>query len=568
MGDYTAPGSWRSRAGTVFECEKRPASGHRGMVVSNHPLASAAGAEMLAAGGNAIDATIAALFALNVVEPMMVGLFGGGMMHIRLAEGRHLVLDGMSTAPAASGPTCYKPASDTWPDYLETVGKENAVGVKSIATPGNLKAWCEALGRWGTFSLADVMEPAIRHASRGFRATPFLNDCVEQGAADMVNDAPIARIFLPGGQPVEEGARVVQAELADTLRAIAKEGPSLLYEGALGRSVSDHLQKSGAFLGFGDLRDYKTIERQPVRGLYRGVEIVGPPPPSSGGIHVIQMLNLLEGYDIAGLGFGSPKTIHLILEALKIAFADRFASTGDPAFVKVPVDTLLSKKYGDMRRAEIDIARAGTHKAKAYATESANTTHLTVADGKGNVVAATQTINSLFGARVMIPGTGIIPNNYMYTFDPHPGQALSIAPGKRIATSMSPIMALKDGKPQFALGLPGGVRIFGSAMQAVLNLVDHGMELQEAVEAPRVWTQGQAVELESKISDSVREGVSAMGHPAGSVASVGGGMCAIRFAADGEMTGSACWRADGTAIGLGGGHAKKGSRFVAEAKRS
>lgn len=568
MGEFTPSSTWRGRAGTVFECEKRPASGHRGMVVTNHPLASAAGAEMLAAGGNAIDATIAALFTLNVVEPMMVGLFGGGMMHIRLAEGRHLVLDGMSTAPAASGPSSYKPASDTWPDYLETIGKENAVGAKSIATPGNLKAWCEALQRWGTFSLADVMEPAIRHASRGFRATAFLNDCVEQGAADMVNDATIAKVFMPGGKPVEEGARVTQGELADTLRAIAKEGPGLLYGGALGRSICEHLQKAEAMLCYADLQDYKTIERDPVRGTYRGVEIVGPPPPSSGGIHVIQMLNLLEGYDIAGLGFGSPKTIHLILESLKIAFADRFASTGDPAFVKVPVGTLLAKSYGDMRRKEIDVGRAGTHKAKALSTESANTTHLTVADGKGNVVAATQTINSLFGARIMVPGTGIIPNNYMYTFDPHPGQALSIAPGKRIATSMSPIMGLKDGKPHFALGLPGGVRIFGSAMQAVLNIVDHGMGLQEAVEAPRVWTQGQAVELESKIPDSVRNGVAAMGHPAASVASVGGGMCAIRFEGDGAMTGAACWRADGTAIGLGGGHAKKGSRFVAEAKRS
>ena len=560
--------AWRSRAGTTFDCEKRPASGYRGMVVTNHPLASAAGAEMLAAGGNAVDAAIAALFTLNVVEPMMVGLFGGGMMHIRLADGRQLVLDGMSTAPAASGPTCYKPASDTWPDYLETIGKENAVGPKSIATPGNLKPWCEALQRWGTFSLSDVTEPAIRHASRGFRATPFLNDCVVQGAADMIQDPAIAKVFMPNGKPVDAGDRVVQGDLADSLRTIAKEGPNALYGGMLGRGIAHHLQKEGAFLAFGDLEAYKTIEREPVRGTYRGMEIVGPPPPSSGGIHVIQMLNLLEGYDIASLGFGSPKTIHLILESLKIAFADRFASTGDPAFVKVPVKTLLSKDYGNMRRAEIDPEKAKAHAAKAASNESANTTHLTVADGQGNVVAATQTINSLFGARIMVPGTGVIPNNYMYTFDPHPGQALSIAPGKRIATSMSPTMGLKDGKVQFALGLPGGVRIFGSAMQAVLNIVDHGMSLQEAVEAPRVWTQGQAVELESKIGDDVKAKVAAMGHPAGHVPSVGGGMCAIRFEADGGMTGAACWRADGTAIGVGGGPARKGSRFVAEAKRS
>ena len=560
--------AWRSRAGTTFDCEKRSATGHRGMVVTNHPLASAAGAEMLAAGGNAVDAAIASLFTLNVVEPMMVGLFGGGLMHIRLADGMHLVLDNMSTAPAAAAPDCYRPASDTWPDYLETVGKENAVGPKAIATPGNLKGWCEALQRWGTFDLETVMQSAIKHASRGFRATDFLNDCVVQAAGDLGNDAAIGKVFMPGGQPVAAGSLVVQGELADTLRAIAKEGPGILYDGALGKTVGAHLERQGSMVTFADLKAYKTIERQPVRGTYRGIEIAGPPPPSSGGIHVIQMLNLLEGYDIAGLGFGSAKTVHLILESLKIAFADRFASTGDPAFVKVPVETLLSKAYADRRRPEIDQAKAGTFAAKAFSNESANTTHLTVADGKGNIVAATQTINSLFGARIIVPGTGIIPNNYMYTFDPHPGHALSIAPGKRIATSMSPLMGFKDGKAIFALGLPGGVRIFGSAMQAVLNIVDHGMSLQEAVEAPRVWSQGQAAELEAKIPAAVQSAVGAMGHPVTSVASVGGGMCAIRFKDDGEMTGAACWRADGTAIGLGGGHARKGSRFVAEAKRS
>lgn len=559
--------AWRSRAGTTFDCEKRPASGYRGMVVTNHPLASAAGAEMLAAGGNAIDAAIAALFTLNVVEPMMVGLFGGGMMHVRLANGRHLVLDGMSTAPAASGPTCYKPASDTWPDYLETVGKENAVGPKSIATPGNLKAWCEALHLWGTFSLADVTEPAIRHASRGFRATPFLNDCVVQGAADMIQDPAIAKVFMPNGKPVDAGDRVMQGDLADSLRTIAKEGPNAVYGGMLGRGIAHHLQKEGAFLSFDDLEAYKTIEREPVRGTYRGTEIVGPPPPSSGGIHVIQMLNLLEGYDIGGLGFGSPKTIHLILEALKIAFADRFASTGDPAFVKVPVKTLLSKDYGIMRRADIDPEKAKAHAAKAASNESANTTHLTVADGQGNVVCATQTINSLFGARIMVPGTGVIPNNYMYTFDPHPGQALSIAPGKRIATSMSPTMGLKDGKVQFALGLPGGVRIFGSAMQAVLNLVDHGMSLQEAVEAPRVWTQGQALEVEAGIAPAVREALASMGHDITVLPHVAGGMSGIRFHEDGTLEGAACWRADGTAVGIGGGLARDGVRFWPDLRR-
>ncbi|MSP48963.1 MAG: gamma-glutamyltransferase [Alphaproteobacteria bacterium] len=562
-----ASSAWRNRAGTFFDCDKRPASGHRGMVVANHALAAAAGAEMLAAGGNAIDAAIATLFTLNVVEPMMVGILGGGMAHIRLADGSHRILDGMSKVPAAGRPDSYKPASDTWPDYLETVGRENSVGPKSVAVPGNLKGWCEALERWGTFDLASVMEPAIRHASRGFRVTHFLNECMAQAGPDMAWDPVIAKVFMPGGEPAKAGTLLVQGELAETFRAVAKEGPDLLYGGALGRTVGDHLERQGSLLAFGDLRDYRTIERAPVRGIYRGIEIVGPPPPSSGGVHVVQMLNLLEGFDIAGSGFGTARTIHLILEALKIAFADRFASTGDPDFVKVPVERLLSKAYGDVRRRDIDASRAKPQKAGAMAMESANTTHLTVADDKGNIVCSTQTINSLFGSRVMVPGTGLIPNNYMYTFDPHPGHALSIAPGKRVTTSMSPLIALKDGKPHFALGLPGGVRIFGSTMQAVLNLVDHGMTLQETVEAPRVWTQGQAVEVEASVPEGVRGELSALGHDVQAVPHVASGMCAIAFAPDGAMTGAACWRADGTAVGIGGGHARKGVRFWAESKR-
>lgn len=558
---------WRARAGASFACEKRPAHGARGMVVTNHPLASAAGAEMLAAGGNAIDAAIAAFFTLSVVEPMMVGLLGGGMAHLRLADGSHTIIDGQSTAPLATGPTSYTPDPAAAPGTMDTLGRRNAVGPTAVGAPGNLMAWCEALARFGTFPLADVMEPAIRHAARGFRVTPYLCECVADSAADLARDPAIAALYLPGGAPIAPGTRLSTGAYADTLRAIAAQGPGLLYGGALGQAYAAHMAQTGGYLALDDLTAYRTVTRAALRGTYRGFEITGPPPPASGPLHIIQMLNILEHDDIGGLGFATPATLHLLAEALKIAFADRAAATADPAFVAVPVDRLLAKSYAAERRARIDPARAQSWSAGVAAGEFAHTTHVTVADALGNVVASTQTINSLFGARYIVPGTGMIPNNYMFVFDPHPGRASSVQPGKRVTSSMAPVIVLKAGKPAFALGLPGGLRIFSSVLQALSNLIDHGMTLQEAVEAPRVWTQGHTLEVEASVPAEVTRALRAMGHDVAAVGNVAGGMGAIQFHADGGMTGASCWRADGTPIGIGGGPARKGVRFRPEARR-
>jgi gamma-glutamyltranspeptidase/glutathione hydrolase len=279
-------------------------------------------------------------------------------------------------------------------------------------------------------------------------------------------------------------------------------------------------------------------------------------------VHITQMLNILEGYDIAALGFGTVDTLHLLAEVLKIAFADRAEASGDPAFVKVPVERITSKSYADERRAGIDLARARRWAGALSALEGADTTHLTAADGMGNAVTTTQTINSLFGARFIVPGTGMVPNNYMSNFDPRPGHALSIMPGKRVTTSMSPMMAVRDGRLAYALGLPGGRKIFPAAMQALINLIDHGMTLQEAVEAPRVWTEGPVLEVEHGIPQTVRDGLEARGHKLQVMPTVAGGMNAIQFHEDGTMTGAACWRADGSAVALGGGLARAGVRFV------
>lgn len=557
---------WRARAGAVFATEKAPVIAQGAMAVTNHPLASAAAAEIFAAGGNAIDATVAALFTLTVVEPMMVGFFGGGVALIRLADGREVVLDSLSTAPAAARPDMYRPVADTWPDYMETEGRANKLGASAVAVPGTLKGWCEALERFGTLPLEAVMEPAIRHASRGFRVTAYLAACIAETAPDLALDPTIAAMFLPGGVPLAEGAWLTMPDYAGTLRAIAQHGPGHVYGGALGARIVDHLRAQGSTMALADLAAYRTETREPVRGTYRGVEVIGPPPPCSGGVHVIQMLNLMEGFDLRSSGFGTEATLHLVLEALKIAAADRRAATADPAFVDVPVARIISKAYGEQRRPEIDPAGAGSPEPRVLTNESANTTHVTIADRAGNIVTSTQTINSLFGARIMIPGTGIIPNNYMYLFDPHPGHALSLLPGKRITSGISAMIGYREGRPFFAVGLPGAHRIPSAVFQFVMNLVDHGMSVQEAVEAPRVFTHGPDAEIERSVPATIRDALAAKGHPVNAVDHVAGGMGAILF--DGaRMTGAACWRADGVPMGIGGGLARRGTSFWPDPRR-
>ena len=554
-------GHWRHRAGTTFECQKQSASSSRGMVVSNHPLASAAGVEMLAAGGNAIDAAIATLFTLTVVEPMMVGIIGGGMAHIRLADGSHRFIDGQSSVPLSVRPDTYTSKPGSAHDVFDTVGDENLNGPKAVATPGSLKAWCETLRRFGTMSLADVMQPAIRHAARGYPATPYLHECIVDGAAEMLKDKPISAIYLPKGTPLQAGERVIQSEYAETLSFIAQHGEAALYRGPLGDILVDYMKANRGFIARDDLTAYKTVERSPIRADYRGWTILGPPPPAASGVHIAQMLNILEGYDIAASGFGTVETIHYLAEVLKIAFADRAVASGDPDFVNVPVERLTSKAYAGERRGAIDSGRAQQWGAGVAQLESAHTTHMTAADAFGNVVATTQTFNNLFGAKILIPGLGTVPNNYLNLYDPRPGHALSLAPGKRVTTSMSPMMALRNGKLVYALGLPGGKRIFPSAMQALLNLIDHGMSLQEAVEAPRVWTEGNALEVEQTVPEDVRARLASMGHQVLAVPTVAGGMNGIQFHDDGRMSGAACWRADGTPIGIAGGLARPGVRF-------
>ncbi|MEM9775673.1 MAG: gamma-glutamyltransferase, partial [Chloroflexota bacterium] len=496
-------------------------------------------------------------------------LFGAGWTHLRLADGRNIVIDNYSTAPAAATPDLYTPISDEWPDYMQTEGSKNMLGHLACGVPGTLKAWCELLENYGTLDQETVLQPAIQYAEDGFHATPYLHDCTAYVAAEMSQFDEISSIFMPNGRPINAGDLVRQPDLAQSLRDIAKNGPDYLYNGPLGEQIIEHIRQNGGIMTMVDLQGYQTVERQVLRGSYRGYEILVPSPPCSGGAHILQMLNMLEGFDVAGMGFGSAESIHLIAEALKIAFADRARHMGDPDLRPVPTDWLISKAYGQARQADIKMAQASTQQAGIPpAAESADTTHVTTTDQHGNIVCMTQTINQIFGSKVMVPGTGIILNNTMALFDPHLGRANSVAPNKRMISSMCPTIVLEDGEPFMALGTPGGVRIFPSVFQAILNVIDHGMTLQEAVEAPRIWTQGQELEVEKAVPKGIRQGLVEKGHTPLEVMTVAGGMNGVMVDRDSKLLhGAACWRGDGTAIGLGGGLAKPGIRFVPDERK-
>lgn len=545
-----------------FTCEKAPASGSGGIVVTNHPRGTAAGFEILAAGGNAIDASVGSLLALCVAEPMMVGIAGGGLAHVRLSDGRHTVIDGLAYAAAGTAPDIYDPVSDSPPNNMDTKDRRSALGPSAVAVPGNLAAWCDMHARWGKLPFADVIDPAIRLAERGFVVTPYLEGAISEAAEDLAQDQTIADLLLPDGAPCRAGSRLVQGDFAQALRLIAREGAKALHGGSLGIALADRIATGGPDAGWvtqADLANYTPRERDVLRGSYRGFEVVGPPPPASSGVHIAQMLNLLEPHDVAAMGFATEDSLHLMAEVLRVGFEDRRAASGDPDFIDVPVERLMSKAYAIESQARLrNVSLPITATGAGY--ESPDTTHVTVADVDGNVVSATHTINGIFGARFMVPGTGIIPNNYMMNFDPHPGRALSVAPGKRVPTSMAPMMILKDGRMRWALGLPGGLRIFPTAFQTIVNLIDHGMTLQEAIEAPRIWTEGNELEIEPTL-EPLSEALRARGHYVRVMPHVGGGMNAIGVLRDNSMEGAACWRADGTVAAVGGGSARPGVRF-------
>jgi gamma-glutamyltranspeptidase/glutathione hydrolase len=542
----------------VVQTFKQEVVASGGVVAANHPMASAAGIDVLAQGGNAVDAAVATLFTLSVVEPMMVSPLGAGFFVYRDADGRVVTLDDYAVVPGAAHETTYDPLPGSLEN--ETTDGANAVGHRAAAVPGALAGWCAMLEAHGTMALADVLAAAIRHAEDGYRTTPYLAQAIAE-TPGLGRFPDSAAVFLPGGAAARAGDRIRPADLGRSLRLIAEGGPDVLYGGPLGDAVVAECDAAGGWITQDDLAAYRLHWREPVRGSYRGAEITSMPPASSGGIHVVEILNLLSGIDVGAMGFGSVAATHHFLEALKLAFADRTRYLADPERTDVPVEWLTSAGYAASRRGEIRPDRASAFGAglqPGLAGEGQCTTHVTVADGAGAIVTTTQTINGLFGSCVTVGGTGLLLNNCMSLMDPNPGRTNSVAPGKRVLSSMSPTIVSREGRPWFALGTPGGNRIFAAVTQAIVNVIDHGMSLQEAVEAPRVWTLGATVEVEDTFPDLDRlvTGLERLGHDVQVVPMVAGGMNGILLDDDGLMHGAACWRADGAPIGMSGGLAR------------
>jgi gamma-glutamyltranspeptidase/glutathione hydrolase len=487
-----------------------PVHAQHGIVVSVHELASRAGVEMMQAGGNAVDAAVATGFALAVVHPPAGNLGGGGFMLIRMADGKAHFLDYREMAPAAAKPDMYLDAQGN------VIEGASEIGYKAIGVPGSVAGMVYAEQKYGKLTLKQVMGPAIRLAREGYalswgEARDFQHD-------KYLGTFPESRrIFQRDGNFYQPSEIFRQPDLARTLERIAAK-PDDFYHGALARELAAAMQKGGGLISADDLAHYEVKEREPVRGTYRGYEIISAPPPSSGGTVLIESLNILEGYDLAKLGDRSAESIHFTTEAFRRAFFDRAEFLGDPDFSKIPVAQLIDKKYDAAWRASIEADHASNSKElkrpaifselDQYAAahpqplsnhESQHTTHYSVVDAEGNAVAVTTTINGWFGSRVTAEGLGFLLNNEMDDFSAKPGvpnsdgliqgAANAIGPGKRPLSSMTPTIVVRDGKTVLVLGSPGSSKIITTVANVLMGVVDYGMNIQEAVNAPRFHNQ-------------------------------------------------------------------------------
>jgi gamma-glutamyltranspeptidase/glutathione hydrolase len=450
-----------------------------GMVASAHPLASAVGLKILKAGGNAVDAAVAAAFTLGVVEPNASGLGGEGMVVIYRADTKTFVaVDYRSAAPAAA----------KFPKGIPKIGHAAA------AIPGNVAGLTTALSKYGTMPLHLVMAPAINLAEQGLTISPTLSGIIQDNFDRIVKNPALAAVACRDGLPLEAGAIWKNPDLALSLRKIAAFGPDVFYRGELAEMMVEEMAANGGFFSKTDLASYKAVVREPVRGKYRGYEFISAPPPV-GGLTVIEMLQILGNFDLAKNSPTSAVNVHLMAEAMKKGFADFEAFIGDPDFGKVPIKGLLSPEYAKLRASEIkaDAISPKIEAGEPARYESGSTTALCVVDRKGNVVALIQTISDFFGAKVMIAGTGIILNNEMGNFSPK--GINSMAPGKRMRTTISPTIILKNGKAYAAVGTPGGARIPSTMTILISNLLDHKMSIQQAIESPRFFARGKPKEL-------------------------------------------------------------------------
>ena len=488
-----------------------PVYGKNGMVASEQGLATQVGLDILKQGGNAIDAAVAVGFALAVVLPNAGNIGGGGFMVLHDDKtGKDVAIDFREIAPA-------KASRDM---YLDNQG--NVIDGKSLFThdasgvPGTVAGMEYALKKWGTMPLSKVLEPAIKLADKGFIVSDVLAQTLKEEKSTLGKWSSSKAIFFKNGEPLKSGDLLVQKDLAKSLRLIAKQGAKAFYQGEIATKIAKEMQSHGGTMTLGDLKAYKVVERQPIIGDYRGYKVVTMPPPSSGGVHLIEILNMLEHYPIKEDGVNSAKNIHHMAESMKLAYADRSEYLGDPDFVKIPVTGLTSKAYANELVKTIDDNKArlssNIKPGKPQPYESDQTTHFSVMDKAGNAVAVTYTLNLNFGSGIVAAGTGILLNNEMDDFSVKPGvpnafglvggTANAIEAKKRPLSSMTPTIVMKNNKPWLVTGSPGGARIITTVLQSVVNTIDHEMNPAEAIITPRVHHQWLPDELR------VEEGIS------------------------------------------------------------
>ncbi|TMG83956.1 MAG: gamma-glutamyltransferase [Betaproteobacteria bacterium] len=480
----------------VHAASVAPVGGEHGMVVTAHQLATKVGVDVLKRGGNAVDAAVAVGYAMAVVYPAAGNLGGGGFMTIQLADGRKTFLDFREKAPLAATPNMYLDSAGNVIKGASTKG-HLAVGV-----PGSVAGLEYAREKYGTRSRGTLIAPAIGFAERGFVLDEGDIALFATATDDFRDDAATAAIFLNKGQPYKAGDRLVQKDLAKTLRLIAMNGPAAFYQGSIADAIAASSVAGKGIIAKADLHQYKVRELAPVECDYRGYHIVSAPPPSSGGVVICEILNILEGYPLKDLGFRSAQAVHYQIEAMRHAYVDRNSYLGDPDFVKNPLDRLLDKGYAEKVRAVIEPNKAGVSKDLKPGVpphEGTNTTHYSIVDNQGNAVSVTYTLNDWFGAKVTAAKTGVLLNDEMDDFTAKlgvpnlyglvQGQANAITPGKRPLSSMSPTIVSRDGKPVMVIGTPGGRRIITVVVHCILNVIDYGMNIQEAIDAPRFHQQ-------------------------------------------------------------------------------
>ncbi len=507
---------------TAQAASTAPVAAENGMVVTAQHLATRVGVDVLKDGGNAVDAAVAVGYVLAVVYPAAGNLGGGGFMTIQLADGRKTFLDFREKAPLAATVNMYLDKDGNVIKGLSTNG-HLAVGV-----PGTVHGLELALSKYGTMKRSAVIAPAIKYAQDGFALDQGDVDMLVTATADFKADPASGAIFLNNGEPFAPGQKLVQKELAVTLRAIGDKGADGFYKGPVGAAIVAASQAGKGLITQADLDQYQTRELAPIECDYRGYSVVSAPPPSSGGVIVCEILNVLEGYPLKDWGFRSAQAVHVQIEAMRHAYMDRNSYLGDPDFVKNPLDRLLDKGYAEKLRAAIDANKAGVSKDIKPGTpphEGSNTTHYSIVDKFGNAVSVTYTLNDWFGAKVTVPKTGVLLNNEMDDFTAKvgvpnlyglvQGQANSIAPGKRPLSSMSPTIVTQGGKPVMVLGTPGGSRIITAVLHTIVNVIDYGMNVQEAVDAPRFHQQWlpETTNVENfALSPDTRKLLEGMGH--------------------------------------------------------